>query len=112
MSSRPLIASAKDVAKVLVVIELVFVCFAIFAAFVLPSLNGSSLEIGQRVQIFVETLPTALLIFPLLMSPVFINTAKLVWIVLPWLGLLILGLLLLKFAVFPLVRLIIQKVRN
>jgi len=124
LHSRPFIDRAIGVGESLLVTFVVIVALIAFGAFlesfVAPSFNGYPLPFEQRVEMFFRILPAGLfailefLIFtwPKMILPLFPYMANGVWPFIPWFGLFILALLLLKFAVFPLVRFLIRKVRN
>ena len=122
--SRPFVAWAKGFGESLLVTFVVIVALITFGAFleafVAPSFNGYPLPFEQRVEMFFRILPAGLFAilefmiftFPKMILPLFPYMANGVVGFIPWFGLIILALLLLKFVVFPLVRLIIWKVRN
>jgi hypothetical protein len=122
--SRPFIDRAKGFGESLLVIFLISVALMVIAlfldAFVAPSFNGYPLPFEERVEIFSRRLPAALfallqffvVYFPNAILRLLAYMAPFFWSIIPWFGLFILALLLLKFAVFPLVRFLIRKVRN
>jgi hypothetical protein len=122
--SRPFIDRAIGFGESLLVIFLISVVLFVIAvfldAFVAPSFNGYPLPFEERVEMFSRRLPAALfallqffvIYLPNAILQVTAYMANIVWLFIPWFGLFFLALLLLKFAVFPLVRFVIRKVRN